>query len=319
MNARTWAGWGAAALVLALLPLLFRSGAALSVLNQIGIASVFALSYHLLFGLGGMLSFGHAVFFGLGGFTAAHALNGALGVPLPLLPLRGGGGATLFGLAIGGFSVRHGSTVFAMVSLAVVELVSASALILTGFFGGEEGIATNRTVAPVVLGLRFVSDVEVYALIAAWLWLAAFGAWLFAQTPLGLAARSVRDNAERAAFLGYNPFVVRFLVFLCASFLAGVAGSLFAVNYEIVTIENLDLAASANVLLMTYIGGAAHFLGPITGAVVFTLLQTVLSRYTELWQLYLGLVFVGVVLFLPDGIVGLLITAGRRMVGRVQP
>jgi branched-chain amino acid transport system permease protein len=300
--------WLAAAAVLLVLPYLIRTPAAVPVMNQMGIAIVFALSYNMLLGQGGMLSFGHAVYFGLGGFLAAHALNlagrGAVYLPVPLVPLVGGLAGLAFAALFGTFSTTRAGTVFAMISLGVGELMAASSLIFDRFFGGEEGITTNRAKAPLLFGLSFTRDHEVYYLIAAWVFVTAGAMYAFSRTPVGRLANAVRDNPERAEFIGYSQRWVRFVSFCAAGLFAGVAGGLFAVNYEILTAENMGLNASGAVLLMTFIGGIGYFAGPIVGAVVFTFLQSMLSDYTGIWLLYLGILFLATVLFVPTGLAG---------------
>src|SRR5690606_89798 len=145
---RRQAVWLVFAVLLVILPLIFRGTLATSVLNQMGIAVVFALSYNMLLGQGGMLSFGHAVFFGLGGFMAVHFLNyieGGLPLPVWLVPLVGGLFGLLFGILIGSVSTRRAGTVFAMISLGIGEMVAAASLIFVAFFGGEEGGSGDRT------------------------------------------------------------------------------------------------------------------------------------------------------------------------------
>jgi branched-chain amino acid transport system permease protein len=310
VSARRHALWIGAVLLLIALPYLVRTGAAIPIMNQMGIAIVFALSFNMLLGQGGMLSFGHAVYFGLGGFIAAHVLNlagrGALYLPVPLLPLVGGLGGLAFAALFGSFSTRRAGTVFAMISLGVAELMAASSLIFDKFFGGEEGITTNRSKAPLLFGLEFTRDRQVYYLIAFWLLVTTVAMYAFSRTPVGRMANAVRDNPERAEFVGYSQHRVRFVSFCAAGFFAGVAGGLFAVNYEILTGENMGLTASGAVLLMTFIGGIGSFAGPILGAIVFTFLQSMLSDYTGMWLLYLGVLFLATVLFVPIGLAGVL-------------
>jgi branched-chain amino acid transport system permease protein len=301
--------WSGFALALVGLPFLFPTPFAITILNQMGISIVFALSYNMLLGQGGMLSFGHAVYFGLGGFLAVHLMNmigaGGWPVPLPLLPILGGFFGFLFALVIGSFSTRRAGTVFAMISLGIGELIAACSIIFVVFFGGEEGISADRTLGPTVFGYDFVSEIEVYALTAAMVFLTAALMFLFSRTPVGRMANAVRDNPERAEFLGYSQRHVRFLSFCASGFFAGVAGGLFAINYEILTEENLNLATSGWVLLMVYVGGIGYFVGPIIGAILLTLLQTVLSHHTEIWRLYLGILFLLTVMFAPSGLAGL--------------
>ena len=300
-----WAGYLA---VLLLLPQLFDSILAISIFNQMAIAIVFALSYNMLLGQGGMLSFGHAVYFGLGGFLAVHALlmmeNEAVYFSIAFIPLIGGLTGLLAGVFVGSFSTRKAGTVFAMISLGIGELVAASSLIFTGFFGGEAGVSGDRTFGPPLFGMDFFSDVDVYYLAAFWVFLSTLLMYLFTQTPAGRMANAVRDNPERAEFIGYSARWVRFISFCASGMFAGVAGGLFALNYEFLTDENLNLVTSGRVLLMAYIGGLGFFIGPIIGAIVLTLMNFLLSNYTELWLLYLGIMFLLTVLFLPRGFAG---------------
>jgi branched-chain amino acid transport system permease protein len=315
----------AAAVLLLILPQLVRTGTALAIMNQMGIAVIFALSFNMLLGQGGMLSFGHAVYFGIGGFIAAHVLNmagrGTLWLPVPLLPLVGALGGLAFAVLFGSFSTRRAGTVFSMISLGVAELMAASSLIFDRFFGGEEGITTNRSKAPLLLGLEFTRDRQVYYLIAFWLFVAALAMYAFSRTPVGRMANAVRDNPERAEFVGYSQHRVRFVSFCAAGFFAGIAGGLFAINYEILTAENMGLNASGGVLLMAYIGGIGYFVGPIIGAVIFTFLQSMLSDYTGMWLLYLGILFLITVLFVPMGLAGILMLHApawrSRRIGRL--
>lgn len=307
---RSLAPWIVAAVLLFLLPTIFGSRSALTIMNQMAITIIFALSYNMLLGQGGMLSFGHAVYMGLGGFFCVHLMNmveyDGLMLPLPLLPLFGGLFGLLFALIIGSFSTRRAGTVFAMISLGVGELIAACSIIVVAFFGGEEGVSGDRTMGPEVLGLDFASQQEVYYLTAAWLIISAAAMYLYSRTPIGRISNAVRDNEERAEFLGYSQRHVRWMSFCASGFFAGIAGGLFAINFEILTEENLNLATSGSILLITFLGGVGFFVGPIVGAVVFTLLQTVLSLYTGIWQLYLGVLFLMTVMFFPAGLTGLI-------------
>jgi branched-chain amino acid transport system permease protein len=302
--------WVAVAALFAVLPLVFRSGTALTMMSLMGISILFALSYNMLLGQTGLLSFGHAVYFGLGAYFAVHAMNavitGSLPAPLPLIPLAGGLGGLVFAVAFGWVSTRRSGTAFAMISLGLAELVGSSALILRSFFGGEEGVTTDRTRLPRLLGLSFGQQIEVYYLIAAWCLVCMFLMYRFTRTPLGRMCNAVRDNAERAQFVGYNPQVVRFLAFCVSGFFAGVAGGLAAIHFEIANSAYFSATQSGNVLLATFIGGSGYFFGPIIGAVLVSYLQVMLSDVTEVWQLYFGFLFIVVVIFAPHGIAGLL-------------
>jgi branched-chain amino acid transport system permease protein len=293
-----------------ILPRIFTSRFALSLLNQMGIAILFALSYNMLLGQGGMLSFGHGAYFGMGGFIAMHAMGrmyaGTLPLPLELLPIVGGLGGLFFGVIFGWLSTARAGVPFALISLGIGELIAASALMIPAFFGGEEGISHNRVVQMTMTGFRFGRDIEVYYLIVCWMLLSILLMYLLTKTPLGRLANAVRDNPERAPFIGYDTRTVRTFQFSLAAFFAGIAGGLFAINYEIITAEAVGAITSANVLMMAYIGGLGHFFGPILGAILVTVMQLYLAGITHAWLLYLGLVFVAMVLWAPNGLAGLI-------------
>jgi branched-chain amino acid transport system permease protein len=280
-----------------------------SLLSQMGIATVFALSYNVLLGQTGLLSFGHAVYFGLGGYAGIHllrAINGGLPIPVPLVPLAGAATGLIFGILFGSVTTRRDGVVFALISLGIGELVFAALRLLQGFSGGEEGLTANRGAGPHVFGLAFASQLQIYYVIAIWAFVAAVLMFAFTRTPVGRICNAVRDNPERVEFIGYDPVRVRFLALCVAATFAGLAGGLHAINYEIVAAESVGAGRSAAVLLMVYIGGATSFIGAILGAVTITWLQVSLSDYTAAWQLYLGLFFMAMVLYAHNGLAGLI-------------
>lgn len=307
--ARLVGPWLFAAAVMLGLPSLFTSGAAITTLSLMGIMVIFALSYNILLGQTGLPSFGHAAYFGLGGYIAIHAMNmagaGLLSIPLVAIPLVGGLGGLFFGLIFGSFSTRRAGTTFAMISLGVAELVAASAPVLRSFFGGEEGISTDRTKLPGFLGHSFGPQIEVYYLIAAWCFISMLAMYFLTRTPLGRLFNAVRDNAERAEFIGVSARWVRFYALCFAAFFAGIAGSLSAINFEIMNFAILEAPQSGTVLFMAFAGGIWYFFGPILGAVLITYLQVSLSSFTGAWQLYFGLFFVLIIMYAPSGLAGL--------------
>jgi branched-chain amino acid transport system permease protein len=309
-----WGVWIVLAVVLAALPLLFRSGTALTILSLMGIAIIFALSYNMLLGQTGMLSFGHAVYYGLGAYFTVHAINWAIAakLPIPLLvmPLVGGFAGLVFAILFGWVSTKRSGTAFAMISLGLAELVGSSSLILRSFFGGEEGVTTNRTKLLRLFDWNFGPQIQVYYLIAAWCLLSIALMYALTRTPWGRMCNAVRDNSERAQFVGYNPQVVRYIAFCLSGLFAGVAGGLASINFELANSALFSAVQSGNVLLATFIGGAGHFVGPILGAVLVTYLQNMLSDVTEVWQLYFGLMFIATVMYAPGGLAGLIMMHG---------
>ena len=314
--------WIATAVVMLVAPWAFPGGFALTLLTQMGTLIIFALSYNMLLGQGGMLSFGHAVYSGLGAYITVHALN-AIGkswgfvTPIPLLPLVGGFAGLFFGILFGYVTTKRAGTIFAMISLGIGEMVYACVLMFPGFFGGEAGISTNRTVGQPLFGLTFGPAIQVYYLVAAWCFACMVAMYALTHTPLGRMANAVRDNPERAEFVGYDTQKVRFLQLVLSAFFAGISGALSCINFEIVSAENVSAIRSGGVLLAAFIGGIPFFFGPVVGAVIFIFFVAALSGFTKAWLLYLGLFFCLMVLYAPGGVASLalmqlaLIRAGR--------
>jgi branched-chain amino acid transport system permease protein len=264
----------------------------------------------MLLGQGGMLSFGHAVYTGLGAYIAMHTLNaasnGVLPVPVSLIPLVGGIGGMFFAVLFGYVTTRKSGTTFAMITLGISELVFAMSLMFSGFFGGEAGISGNRVVGTPFLGITFGPPIQVYYLTAAYTFVCVALMYAFTRTPLGRILNAVRDNPERVEFIGYNTQHVRYIAFIIAGFFAGIAGGIGALNFEIVTAEVVGAARSGAYLLFTFLGGATFFFGPIIGAILLVLAFVLLSEFTKAWLLYLGLVFLFMVMFAPGGISSLI-------------
>ena len=303
--------WSLFALMLIVSPLLFRSSLALTMLSQMGYLTIICLSYNILLGQGGMLSFGHAVYTGLGAFVAVHAMNLAAakgGVPIPLvaIPLVGGLSGLLFAILLGYVTTKKSGTTFAMITLGIGELVAAMSLMVPGFFGGEGGVTTNRTYGS-FFGWTFGPQIQVYYLIAAYCFVCTALMFAFTGTPLGRMLNAVRDNPERVEFIGYDTQRVRYLGFIIAGFFAGIGGALAAINFEIVNAsDSLSGVRSGGYLLFTFLGGATFFFGPIIGAVLLVLASVLLSELTKAWLLYLGLVFLFMVMYAPGGVASLI-------------
>ncbi|HEY9207997.1 branched-chain amino acid ABC transporter permease [Acidovorax soli] len=302
--------WSLFALLLIVAPMLFRSSLALTMLSQIGYLIIICLSYNMLLGQGGMLSFGHAVYTGLGSFIAIHAMNlagkDALPVPLVLIPLVGGLAGMFFAILLGFVTTKKSGTTFAMITLGIGELVASMALMFPEFFGGEGGITTDRVYGQSFFGITFGPSIQVYYLIAAYCFVCTAAMFAFTGTPLGRILNAVRDNPERVEFIGYNTQRVRYFAFIIAGFFAGIGGGLAAINFEIVTgADSVNVLRSGGYLLFTFLGGATFFFGPIIGAVLLVLASVLLSELSKAWLLYLGLVFLFMVMYAPGGIASL--------------
>jgi branched-chain amino acid transport system permease protein len=314
-NVRRWIVWGGFALALAVAPLFFSTGLDLTILSQIGIAIIACLSYNMLLGEGGMLSFGHAVYTGLGTYVAIHTLNaiskGSLALPVSLLPVVGGLGGMGFAILLGYVTTKKSGTTFAMITLGVAELVFAMSLMFSEFFGGEAGISGNRVAGKPFLGITFGPAIQVYYLIAVYTFACVALMYAFTRTPLGRMLNAVRDNPERVEFVGYDTQRVRYLVFIIAGFFAGVSGGLAALNFEIATAEVVGPGRSGAYLLFTFLGGATFFFGPIIGAVLMVLAGVLFSEFTRAWLLYLGLIFMLMVMYAPGGVASLIMMNAR--------
>jgi len=309
-NVGRWIVWSGFALLLLLAPMLFTSSLSHTMLSQMGIAIIVCLSYNMLLGQGGMLSFGHAAYSGMGSFLAIHTLNlvskGSLPLPVSLIPIVGGLASVVFAVIFGWVTTKKAATPFAMITLGVGELVWASALMFPEFFGGEGGISGNRVTGPKPLGITFGPQIQLYYLIAVYTFICTALMFAFTRTPLGRMLNAVRDNPERVEFVGYDTQRVRYIAFIIAAFFAGISGGLAALNFEIVTSEVVSGPRSGAYLLFTFLGGATFFFGPIIGGVLMVLAFVLLSELTKAWLLYLGLVFLFMVMYAPGGIASLI-------------
>ena len=309
-NVGRWVIWSLFAIVLLVSPLLWTTNLAHTMLSQMGIAIIVCLSYNMLLGHGGMLSFGHAVYSGMGSFLAIHTLNmvskGQLPIPVSLVPIVGGIAALLVAMLFGYVTTKKAGTPFAMITLGIGELVWASSLMFPEFFGGEGGISGNRVTASKPLGITFGPQIQLYYLIAVYTFICTALMFAFTRTPLGRILNAVRDNPERVEFVGYDTQKVRYISFMIAGFFAGIAGGLGALNFEIVTSEVVSGPRSGAYLLFTFLGGATFFFGPIIGGILMVLAFVLLSELTKAWLLYLGLVFLFMVMYAPGGIASLI-------------
>jgi branched-chain amino acid transport system permease protein len=301
--------WGLFAFVLVVAPLIFTSSLSATMLSQMGIAIIACLSFNMLLGQGGMLSFGHAVYTGLGAYAAIHALNavtrGALPIPVSLVPLMGGLAGMGFAVVLGYVTTKKSGTPFAMITLGMAELVFAMSLMFSEFFGGEAGVAGNRVTGTPVFGISFGPQIQVYYLIALYTFICVAAMFAYTRTPLGRMLNAVRDNPERVEFIGYSTQKVRYFSFIIAGFFAGISGGLGALSFEIVTAEVVGAGRSGAYLLFTFLGGATFFFGPMIGAVLMVAAFVLFSEFTKAWLLYLGLIFLFMVMYAPGGIASL--------------
>jgi branched-chain amino acid transport system permease protein len=314
-------GWVTGLMALYLLPLILDINSLRTVIEILYFA-LFAASFNFLFGYGGMLSFGHAAAFGVGGYAAALTWNFMSDLPVPLTLIGCALAGACIGIIVGVFCVGSRGTCFSMLTLAFSQFLYAVALKWRTVTRGDDGLSVRppdlRLPGGLILHLNEPKHFYWLELTVVILCIAAI--WHIMRTPLGNSATLVRENDERAAFIGYNVFATRLIMFSVASSLAAVAGGLFATFQQLVSPEALDLNTSTEAVFMAILGGTGTLAGPLLGAAVYIVLQNWLSGITDHWPFAIGLVFVLLILFMPSGIVGIVGRAGpiRRMIGLLR-
>nr|WP_199236621.1 branched-chain amino acid ABC transporter permease [Ramlibacter sp. WS9] len=272
--------------------------------------ALFASAFNLLLGYGGLLSFGHAAFFGAAAYTTAHLCKAmAFGPGMGLA--AGVAVAALLGALMGGLAIRRQGIYFAMVTLALAQLVYFVA-IQAPFTGGEDGIQ-NVPRGRLFGVIDLANDAAMYYVVL----LVFVGAvWLLhrtVQSPFGEVLQAIRENESRAISLGYNVDRFKMLAFVLSAAFAGLAGSLKVLVFQVATLSDVHWHASGEVVLMTLLGGVATLFGPIVGATVVVALQNVLAGAGSWSTVVIGLVFMACVLAFRKGIVGELSEALRRL------
>ena len=297
--------WSFVLLVLALIPIWASRDWHLIVISQVGITIIFSMSFNQLLGQTGLLSLGHSIFMGAGSYFSGLILlkinNGDMHIPLFILPLIGGIAGFIFAGIIGYFTVQRSGMIFAILTLAILEFVNSFSISFPSILGG---MAVDRTLNTNFFNIDYGSKRSVCFIVMAWLFITLYICYYFLKTPLGKMCNAVRENSFRAEYIGYSSYMIRYLSFCFSGFIAGIAGTLFVINYELVSPEVFSLRESFNILCATFIGGTGFFLGPIIGATFFSLSSMALTRSTEIWSLYQGILLMIFVLYFPRGLAG---------------
>ncbi|HEX9647008.1 MAG TPA: branched-chain amino acid ABC transporter ATP-binding protein/permease [Alphaproteobacteria bacterium] len=278
-------------------------GLTTSVATEIALFALVGLGFNLLLGYSGLVSFGHGAFFGLAAYAAAllqiHVLPGALLVPLAAAVLF----SALLGLVIGFLVLRRRGVYFSLLTLAFTAMFFYVVYRWTSFTGGENGL--GGIARPDLWGIDIDDQTTFYYLVAAIVLLVAWLIWRVVQSPFGCALQAIRDNEQRASFVGYPVRRYKLIAFVLSASILGLAGSLFAFLKYFVSADLVHVMFSGEILAMSIIGGMGAFLGPALGAGFFILFREILSDYTSAWQFYFGLLFMAFILFSPKGLVGL--------------
>lgn len=263
--------------------------------------ALLAASLNLLIGYVGLLSFGHAMFFGSAAYITAHAVKVWSVEPLLGL-LLGTATAAALGLAGGLLAIRRAGIAFSMITLAIAQLVYFISL-RAPFTGGEDGI--QEVPRGRLLGLIPLNDnLALYYLVLA---LVAFGFWIIyrtVQSPFGHVLAAIRDSEPRAISLGYRVNRYKLVAYVLSSALAGLAGALKALVFQIATLTDVSWTTSGEALLMVIVGGVQTLAGPLIGALVVVTMQNYFASFAEVVLMLQGLVFIVVVLVFRRGVVG---------------
>jgi branched-chain amino acid transport system permease protein len=275
--------------------------------TEVLILGLLATAFNLLFGGTGLLSFGQAAFFASGAYAAAFVLKG-LAPSMPLALLAGLLAGAVTSSVVGALSVRRNEIYFAMLTLAFGQLFAVVFLQAYTVTGGADGIAgvprPALGLAPHEIGLAPTLNYYFFTLLVVAAALAML--WRVSRSPLGLTLAAIRENPSRAAYLGIPMRRYRLAAFTIAGAFSGLAGALFAPFQGTVVPDFANWMMSAEPVLMTLLGGPGSFFGPLLGAVFFVALKDTLGSWTEYWPLALGTLVIVLILFLPEGPLGLI-------------
>ncbi|MBB6309218.1 branched-chain amino acid ABC transporter permease [Xanthobacter tagetidis] len=281
--------------------------------SQAVIAAILALSLDLLTGNTGLLSFGHAAWFGFGAYVAgllAKLVTPEMLIVVPTTVIA----ACLVAAVTGAVLVRQIGKTFAILTLALSQIMFALVFVASDITGGEDGLQGVPVMT--VLGQPVVQAQTWYWLLYGVL-LAALAASLhIRRSPLGRAWLSIRENAERARFIGIDVNGLKLLAFVMSAGLGALAGALLALFNGAASPDLLSWFESGKILMFVVLGGVGTLVGPVLGGIVFTFAEHYVSSLTSAWLIYFGGLFILIVIVAPGGIFGVLGHAWRRMQGQ---
>jgi branched-chain amino acid transport system permease protein len=268
--------------------------------SQILIAALFALSLNLLVGYGGLTSLGHAAYLGVSAYLSGWlylklGFGHLLAAPLALA------GTTLMAALFGLVALRASGISFLMITLALGQVLWGVAFRWVGVTNGDNGLSGLTRPMPFGIDLDGAAAYYYFTLIVTIGCIACIAA--IACSAYGAVLRGTRDQPRRMLALGHNVWLVRYTGFVAAGFWAAVAGLLYVYYHKFIHPQALSLTNSAEVLLMVIAGGSGTLVGPVVGAAIVVLLKNYVSAFVERWTMLLGFVFLGIVLFMPDGLV----------------
>jgi branched-chain amino acid transport system permease protein len=281
------------------------------------------LGFNLLFGYGGLLSFGHAMYLGLGAYTAA-IVAGVFGIRhFELVLVAAALSAAVVALPIGFLCVRYTGIFFGMLTLAFGMLAHSFLFKFYHLTGGDSGMRVPRMR---ILTLEFdaLNKIELlagpfYYYCLALMLLAGFALWRIVHSPFGLHLRSLRDNPQKAEFLGVRVRQLRLLAYVISAGYGGIGGAILGFRIGLADPELVHWTHSGHLVFMTVLGGFSNFFGPVVGALALTLLQDQLQSITQYWRFVLGAMLAAIVIFFPRGLAGIATDAGILLARRKKP
>jgi len=285
--------------------------------TQIAIDALFAVSLNLLLGTTGLVSFGHVAYFGIGSYICGILMK-TYGVPFSAALPAAAIGSALFALAFGYFCVRLTKIYFAMLTLAFSQIVWAICFKWNDVTGGDQGLPNVPypdldwiTAIPGFENLRIGDQFYLLTLVVV-----ALSLWAMRRmvlSPFGRMLTTIRENPERAAFIGVNVRAYELAAFVAAGGFAGIAGALYGIFNRGVFADYVFWPKSAEVMIMTILGGIDFFWGPVVGAATLVILNQQVTSYTEYWPFMLGVILLVLLFVFPGGIVGGLAAGAARL------
>ncbi|MBN9459246.1 MAG: ATP-binding cassette domain-containing protein [Bosea sp.] len=297
----------AAAGLLALPALMHLIGLGTTSATEIVVFAIACMALNVLVGMTGLVSFGHGAWFGIAAYAAGlmqrNWFPGQFALPLLLSTAF----VALLALAFGALILRRRGVYFSLLTLALAAMTYSITFRWTSVTGGEDGL--GGITRPLFLGIDFEAAMPFYMLVAAIAFGVVYALWRFQHSPVGTVLVAIRENEQRARFLGYETARYKLVAFTVSAALTGLAGSLLLFNNRMTSAEPISVAFSGELLAMVVIGGMRSFLGPALGALFFVVFRDYLSSATENWLFWFGLLFVSFIVFSPDGLVGV----GQRL------
>lgn len=308
-NSRTtkFAAWALLGFVFIVLVPMLATNSEISILTRMFIWGLFAMGYDFMFGYSGMVSFGHAALFGLGAYAFAmpvmHFGPQSVWLLLFLAVLT----STVYAFVVGVISIRTREVYFAILTLAFAEVMYIVVINFTDVTGGFDGIVftlPELTVVPGVLSVSLYDVVPMYYLVIGLVTVTFLILRRLANSPMGAVLRGVRENVDRLEYIGIDERRYRIAAFTISGAVSGLAGGLFAADLSFAGPETLFFVLSGEVIVWTIIGGAGTLWGPLLGGALIFFVEETVSGYITWWLIPVGILFIAMVIFMPEGMAG---------------